>query len=99
MVWTVSAAGVSRGASVRASLGAAVHVAGAPAGRQIELALERFSRRFVSFGTTVQEAAGVANEGWKLLAATRGAGEKLPTRYPRSPSKTLIRSRCGCRAA
>jgi gas vesicle protein len=35
--------------------------------RQIEPALEEFAQELSSFRTTVQKAAGVANEGWKLL--------------------------------
>jgi gas vesicle protein len=50
--------------------------------RQIEPALEDFSRRLMSFRNTVQEAAGVANEGWKLLNDTLGEGGKPPAWYP-----------------
>ena len=50
--------------------------------RQIEPALEDFSREFMSFRNTVQEAAGVANEGWKLLNGTLGDGRTPPARYP-----------------
>ncbi len=50
--------------------------------RQIEPALEDFSRELMSFRNTVQEAAGVANEGWKLLNDTLGEGGKPPARYP-----------------
>ena len=35
--------------------------------RQIEPALEDFSRELMSFRATVQKASGVASEGWKLL--------------------------------
>ena len=35
--------------------------------RQIEPALDDFARELMSFRGTVQKAAGVANEGWKLL--------------------------------
>jgi hypothetical protein len=35
--------------------------------RQIEPALEDFSRELNSFRITVQKAAGVASEGWNLL--------------------------------
>jgi gas vesicle protein len=50
--------------------------------RQIEPALEDFSHELMSFRNTVQEAAGVANEGWKLLNDTFGEGGKPPARYP-----------------
>lgn len=35
--------------------------------RQMEPALEDITRELNSFRSTVQKAAGVANEGWKLL--------------------------------
>jgi hypothetical protein len=35
--------------------------------RQIEPALEDIARELSSFRSTLQKAAGVANEGWKLL--------------------------------
>ena len=50
--------------------------------RRIEPALEDFSHELMSFRNTVQEAAGVANEGWKLLNDTLGEGGKPPARYP-----------------
>jgi gas vesicle protein len=50
--------------------------------RQIEPALEDFSRELMSFRNTVQEAAGVASEGWKLLTDTLGEGGQPPVRYP-----------------
>ena len=50
--------------------------------RQIELALEDLLRELMSFRNTVQKAAGVANEGWKLLDDTLGEGGKPPARYP-----------------
>ena len=34
--------------------------------RQLEPALDDFARELMSFRGTVQKAAGVANEGWKL---------------------------------
>ena len=49
--------------------------------RQLEPALEDFSRELMSFRATVQKAAGVANEGWKLLNDTLGDGGQGP-RYP-----------------
>jgi hypothetical protein len=48
--------------------------------RQLEPALEDLSRELMSFRATVQKAAGVANEGWKLLNDALGEGEH--TRYP-----------------
>lgn len=50
--------------------------------RQIEPALEDFSREFMSFRNTVQEAAGVASEGWKVLTDTLGEGGQTPVRSP-----------------
>jgi gas vesicle protein len=55
---------------------------GRSARRQIETALEDFSRELLSFRNTVQKAAGVANEGWNLLNDAFGEREKPPTRYP-----------------
>jgi gas vesicle protein len=51
--------------------------------RQIEPALEALSRELLSLRNTVQEAAGVASEGWKLFNDF-GDGGKPPARYPRS---------------
>jgi hypothetical protein len=50
--------------------------------RQIESALEDVSRELMSFRNTVQTAAGVANEGWKLLNDALGEGRKPSARYP-----------------
>jgi hypothetical protein len=51
--------------------------------RQIEPALEDISRELHSFRATVQKAAGVANEGWRLLNEALGeAGQQPPPRYP-----------------
>jgi hypothetical protein len=50
--------------------------------RQIEPALEDFSRELMSFRTTVQKAAAVANEGWTLLNDALGEGQQ-PLRYAR----------------
>jgi gas vesicle protein len=50
--------------------------------RQIEPALEDISRELHSFRATVQKAAGVANEGWKLLNEALGEGTPPPPRYP-----------------
>ena len=50
--------------------------------RQIEPALEDFTRELISFRTTMQKAAGVASEGWKLLNDALGeAGQQPPPRY------------------
>jgi hypothetical protein len=49
--------------------------------RQLEPALEDFSRELMSFRATVQKAAGVANEGWKLLNDALSEGSQTP-RYP-----------------
>jgi gas vesicle protein len=46
--------------------------------RQIEPALEDFSRELMSFRQTVQKAAGVANEGWKLLNDALGESGQRP---------------------
>ena len=51
--------------------------------RQIEPAIEDFSRELMSFRTTVQKASGVASEGWKLLNEALGepeGGAKFPGR-------------------
>jgi hypothetical protein len=49
--------------------------------RQLEPALEDFARELMSFRATIQKAAGVANEGWKLLNDTIGEAGSAP-RYP-----------------
>jgi gas vesicle protein len=50
--------------------------------RQMEPALEDISRELNSFRNTVQKAAGVANEGWKLLNdALAESGSQRPPRY------------------
>jgi gas vesicle protein len=55
--------------------------------RQFEPALDDFARELMSFRSTVQKAAGVANEGWKLLNEALGEGGQSP-RYagPRQSS-------------
>ncbi len=53
--------------------------------RQLEPALDDFSRELLSFRDTVQKAAGVANEGWKLLNEAMGEGPQAP-RYPGTQS-------------
>ena len=55
---------------------------GRSARRQIETALEDFSRELLSFRNSVQKAAGVVNEGWNLLNDAFGERGKPPTRYP-----------------
>jgi gas vesicle protein len=51
--------------------------------RQIEPALEDVARELNSFRGTVQKAAGVANEGWKLLNEAIGeGGSRGPSRFP-----------------
>jgi pilus assembly protein TadC len=52
--------------------------------RQIEEALEDFSREVLSFSNAVQRAAGVATDTWKLLNDTFAEGGKPPARYPSS---------------
>jgi len=49
--------------------------------RQIEPALEDFSRELMSFRSTVQKAGGVASEGWKLLNDALGESGPAP-RFP-----------------
>jgi hypothetical protein len=49
--------------------------------RQLEPALDDFSRELMSFRSTVQKAAGVANEGWKLLNDALAEGGQHPPRY------------------
>jgi gas vesicle protein len=48
--------------------------------RQLEPALEDFARELMSFRATIQKAAGVANESWKLL--NDALGENAAPRYP-----------------
>ena len=47
--------------------------------RQIEPALDDFTRELMSFRTTVQKATGVASEGWKLLNEAIGEPEAAAT--------------------
>lgn len=49
--------------------------------RQLEPALEDFSRELMSFRATVQKAAGAASDGWKVLNDALGDGGRTP-RYP-----------------
>ena len=46
--------------------------------RQLEPALDDFMRELHSFRATVQRAAGVANEGWKLLNDALGEAGQQP---------------------
>jgi len=48
--------------------------------RQIEPAIDDFARELMSFRATVQKAAGVATEGWKLLNDALGESQQ-PNRY------------------
>ena len=50
--------------------------------RQFEPALEDIARELSQFRGTVQKAAGVANEGWKLLNEALGESAQQPPRYP-----------------
>jgi gas vesicle protein len=50
--------------------------------RQIEPALDDISRELHSFRSTVQKAAGVASEGWRLLNEAVGESGSQPPRYP-----------------
>lgn len=50
--------------------------------RQIEPALDDMSRELNSFRITVQKAAGVATEGWKLLNDALGETGQQASRYP-----------------
>jgi len=50
--------------------------------RQLEPALEDFARELNSFRMTINKAAGVAGEGWRLLNETLGEREAQPMRYP-----------------
>ncbi|HMD34597.1 MAG TPA: hypothetical protein VKH42_06500 [Vicinamibacterales bacterium] len=50
--------------------------------RQIEPTIEDLARELASFRTTVHKAAGVANDGWRLLNEVTGAiGDEAPRRY------------------
>lgn len=51
--------------------------------RQIEPALDDIARELSQFRGTVHKAAGVANEGWKLLNEALGEStQSAPARYP-----------------
>jgi hypothetical protein len=49
--------------------------------RQIEPALDDFARELMSFRATIQKAAGVATDGWKLLNEALGEGAQPAPRY------------------
>ena len=49
--------------------------------RQLEPALDDLTRELHSFRGTVQRAAGVASEGWKLLNEALGEGGPPPPRF------------------
>jgi len=50
--------------------------------RQIEPTIDDLAREFASFRTTVRKAAGVANDGWRLLnEMTDAVGDESPRRY------------------
>ena len=51
--------------------------------RQIEPTIEDLARELEGFRSTIHKAAGVANQGWKLLDEVTGVmGEQSPRRYP-----------------
>jgi hypothetical protein len=50
--------------------------------RQLEPALDDLARELNSFRGTVQRAAGVASEGWKLLNDALGEGGTPPSQFP-----------------
>ena len=50
--------------------------------RQIEPALDDFAKELNSFRATVNKAAGVASESWKLLNDAMGESTRPPARYP-----------------
>jgi gas vesicle protein len=50
--------------------------------RSIEPALDDIARELTSFRTTVQRAADVASEGWKLLNDALGEATPPPRRFP-----------------
>ena len=50
--------------------------------RQLEPALDDIARELNSFRGTVQRAAGVASEGWKLLNDALGERGTESPRYP-----------------
>lgn len=55
--------------------------------RQIEPALDDFARELNQFRSTMNKAAGVASEAWKLLNEAIGEAGPPPSRYP-TPHQT-----------
>jgi hypothetical protein len=55
--------------------------------RSLEPAIEDVARELNSFRHTLQKAALVASEGWKLLNEVLGEGVQPPPHYP-SPHQT-----------
>jgi hypothetical protein len=55
--------------------------------RQLEPAIDDFSRELASFRGTLQRAMGVANEGWKVLNEALGeeGGQRRPANRQTSP--------------
>jgi gas vesicle protein len=52
--------------------------------RQIEPTLDEIARELNSFRGTIHRAAGVANEGWRLLNEVVGEAGQPSARYPTS---------------
>jgi gas vesicle protein len=50
--------------------------------RSLEPALDDFTRELEGFRATVQKAAGVASEGWRLLNEAMGEPGSAPRRFP-----------------
>jgi len=55
--------------------------------RQLEPAIDDFSRELASFRGTLQRAMGVANEGWKVLNEALGedGGQRRPATRQTTP--------------
>jgi gas vesicle protein len=56
--------------------------------RQLEPAIEDFARELMSFRATIQKAANVANDGWKLLndaIGETGGTSRYPGTHQTSP--------------
>ena len=49
--------------------------------QQIEPALENIAREVTSFRSTIQNASGIASDGWKALTEALGETESTP-RFP-----------------
>jgi gas vesicle protein len=49
--------------------------------RRLEPVLDEFASELSSFRLTVQKAAGVANEGWRLLNEASGDGDRQSSQY------------------